>query len=431
MAIAGLAGLVSRVKLENYRAAIRNRGFFLLLVGRSVSWYGNALAPMAVVFAVLDLGLSVSAVSVAVLARSVPQLVFVLLGGALADRRKPQRLLVLGSVVAAASQAVLAGLLMGGVATLWMIAGLSAVNGVSAALAGPAAGSLFRSLVAEADWHASSVLDRSGQQLGLMLGLSTGGILIGWAGTGVAIAVDAATFAIATVCYLFMRPSTSVIASSQSTLIKHLIDGFGFLRRRTWLVAAMVQSLMTSVTVACCLQVIAGVVADETFGRAGLGVASSLQTAGAVIGLLLAGALSAARRLPGPILLGGLVGLPVLVLGIGPTVLNGNAMLLLVYATTMLIMGAATSVAGIWRNLFVLQNVDEEMMGRVTSYSLVASVGGLSLGEALAGPLSHLFGVSGALIAMAAAVAFITLWAATRRGVRALTYSSPNPASTR
>ena len=124
------------------------------------------------------------------------------------------------------------------------------------------------------------------------------------------------------------------------------------------------------------------------------------------------------------------MGLPVLVLGIGPTVLNGNSMLLIVYATTMLIMGAAMSVAGIWRNLFVLQNVDEEMMGRVTSYSLVASIGGLSLGEALAGPLSHLFGVSGALIAIAATVAFMTVWAATRRGVRTLTYSSSKPAST-
>ncbi|HEY9264495.1 MAG TPA: MFS transporter, partial [Mycobacterium sp.] len=238
------------MRLREYRAAVRNRGFVLMLVGRSVSWFGNALAPMAVVFAVLDLGLSVSAVSVAVLARSVPQLAFVLVGGALADRPKPRRLLVLGSMVAACSQACLALLLVHGVATLGMIAALSAVNGASAALAGPAAGSLFRALVAEGDWHASSVLDRSGQQLGLMLGMSTGGVLIGWAGSGVAIAVDAATFVVATVCYLFMRPPAEIASRAQPRLTSQLAQGFGFLRQRLWLIAVMLQSLMTSVTVA-------------------------------------------------------------------------------------------------------------------------------------------------------------------------------------
>ncbi|HEY9293734.1 MAG TPA: MFS transporter [Microlunatus sp.] len=415
------------MRLREYRAAVRNRGFVLMLVGRSVSWFGNALAPMAVVFAVLDLGLSVSAVSVAVLARSVPQLAFVLVGGALADRPKPRRLLVLGSMVAACSQACLALLLVHGVATLGMIAALSAVNGASAALAGPAAGSLFRALVAEGDWHASSVLDRSGQQLGLMLGMSTGGVLIGWAGSGVAIAVDAATFVVATVCYLFMRPPAEIASRAQPRLTSQLAQGFGFLRQRLWLIAVMLQSLMTSVTVACCLQVIAAVVADATFGRAGLGVASSLQTAGALVGLLLAGVVPAARRLPGPILLGGLVGLPVLVLGVGPALLGGPLALLLVYAVSMLIMGAATGIAGVWRNLFMLQNVDADMMGRVTSYSLVASVGGLSLGEALAGPLTSFLGTHGALILVFVVVALVALWAATRREVRAVVYTVPDP----
>lgn len=415
--------LADRMHLTRYRAAIHNRGFTLLLIGRSVSWYGKALAPMAVVFAVLDLGLSVSAVSIAVLARSLPQLAFVLLGGALADQRQPRRLLTAGSLTAACSQGLLALLLITGAASLWMIAVLSAVNGTAAAIAGPAAGSLFKAFVQESDRHASSVLDRGGQQLGLLLGMSTGGLLIGWAGAGVAIGVDAATFIIATGCYLFLPPPPVAGGRSPAGLIGQLVTGFAFLRQRVWLITVMVQSLMTSTTVACCLQVIAAVIADATFGRAGLGIASSLQTAGSVIGLVLAGVLPAARRLPGPLLLGGLVGLPVLVLGVGPMVLDDHVTLLLGYAASMLIMGTATGVAGVWRNLFLLHNVDADMMGRVTSYSLLASVGGLSLGEALAGPLCGAIGSQGALMLFGLIVVLVTVWTATRRDVREITYT--------
>ncbi|HEY9290668.1 MAG TPA: MFS transporter [Microlunatus sp.] len=411
------------MRWNDVRPVVHNRALVLLVLGRSISWYGNALAPMAIVFAILDLGLPVGAVSIAVLARSVPQLLLVLIGGTLADRWRSRQLLVLGSAVAGASQATMAVLLISGHGGLLWVAGLSVINGVSAALAGPAAGALFRSLVAEPEWKAASILERTGQQLGLMLGLSTGGILIGWAGAGAAIAVDALTFAVATGCFLIMRTPQSSQQPPPRSMLSQLSEGFGYLRRRRWLIMINIQSLITAVAFAGGLQVLAAVVADASFGRAGLGLASGCQTGGAVLGLVIAGALPAASRLGRPLLLGAVVALPLITLAVGPWLL-GNGPLVIVYVVAMLVTGAASGVAGIWKSVIVLGQVDQAMIGRVGSYGLLASIGGLPLGEALAAPLDASVGSTGGLLILAAIVVLVAIWAALSPAVRKLGYES-------
>ena len=407
-----------------YRAAVRNRNLTLLVVGRSVSWYGNALAPMALAFAVIDLGLSVGAVSAAVLARSVPQLLLVLVGGNLADRGRPRWLLVGGTGVAGLSQGALAAALITGHGSLAVIVGLSMINGASGALSGPASAALFRGVVPEQDWHAATVLQRAGQELGLMLGMSTGGLLIGMAGPGVAIAVDAGTFLVATICYLVLKAPGAVVTATGS-MLRQLVDGFDYLRRHPWLILLNLQSLTTMIAFACCLQVLAAVAADSTFGRAGLGIAGALQTAGSAVGVIIAGALPMATRLTRPVLLGSVVALPILVLAVGPW-WWGTDLLLVAFAAAMLLTGLALQVAGVWKGLFVLRHVDAAILGRVNSYGILASVGGLSLGEALAGPLHGLFGLSGALLIMVGVVLGLTAAVAASSDVRKVTYE-PSP----
>ena len=83
----------------------RSPAFRFLFVGRFVSYLGTAIAPVAVAFAVLDLGGSASDLGLVLAARSVPMIVFVLVGGVIADRLPRQFVLVASNGLSAVTQA--------------------------------------------------------------------------------------------------------------------------------------------------------------------------------------------------------------------------------------------------------------------------------------------------------------------------------------
>lgn len=67
-------------------APLRYAAFRRLAAGRLVNMVGNAVAPVALAFAVLDLTGSVRDLGLVVGARSLMNVLFVLFGGVLADR---------------------------------------------------------------------------------------------------------------------------------------------------------------------------------------------------------------------------------------------------------------------------------------------------------------------------------------------------------
>jgi MFS family permease len=361
---------------------------------------------MAVVFAVLDLGRPVSSVSLVVVARSAPQLAFVVFGGVIADRPRRRLVLIVASTIAALSQGTLACMVGFEHASLGVLMALSVINGTAAAMSGPAAGAIFRSIVSSEDWQRASVLDRGGMQLGLLLGLSSGGILISTLGPAFAIGVDAATFGVAGLCYLMLSdPGPS--GTTRAAFLEQLGSGFSYFRRRGWLVVITLQTLVTGVAFAAGLQVLAPVVADATFGRASLGVAGSFQVAGAMIGVALAGVLPNRSRLGCTITMSGAVAAPLMCFAIAPMI--SAQMLMIIFSMSMFVTGCCGELAGIWENVVTLRHVSPDMIGRVGSFMLLASIGGLPLGEAIAAPLHGLLGLRGAYLSLITVVLLVVL----------------------
>ena len=70
-----------------------HRRFRVLVGGRAVSMLGNAMAPVAIAFAVLDLTGSAAALGIVLAARSIPQVLFMLASGVIADRFDRARVL--------------------------------------------------------------------------------------------------------------------------------------------------------------------------------------------------------------------------------------------------------------------------------------------------------------------------------------------------
>src|SRR4051794_22268037 len=116
---------------------LRHRPFRWLLVGTTVNSLGNMIAPVAIAFAVLDLGGSATQLGLVVGSYALADVLAVLAGGVLGDRL-PRTTMMRGANLAAAGvQAVVALSLLGGWGSLWLLAAGGALNGALGSLAGP------------------------------------------------------------------------------------------------------------------------------------------------------------------------------------------------------------------------------------------------------------------------------------------------------
>src|SRR6059058_5689438 len=99
--------------------ALQEREFRLFFTGQLVSLIGDAITPFALAWAVLDLTGSASDLGYVIAAKTAPLVLFLLVGGVLADRL-PRRAVMLGADAARMIvQAATAALLLSGTAHIW------------------------------------------------------------------------------------------------------------------------------------------------------------------------------------------------------------------------------------------------------------------------------------------------------------------------
>ena len=133
---------MARPRIPESLAPLRDRRFAWYFGGRLISTTGSMMAPIAITFAVLDLTDSASALGAVLAARSIPLIVFMLIGGVVADRFSRSVVMQVSHLLSAATQGLVAVLLITGSAELWMIVVLEALNGTLSAFTFPA---MFRS----------------------------------------------------------------------------------------------------------------------------------------------------------------------------------------------------------------------------------------------------------------------------------------------
>ncbi len=151
-------------------APLRLAPFRNLAVGRVITMLGNAMAPIALAFAVLDLTGSARDLGLVVGARSLTNVVFLLFGGVVADRFPRQHVMVVSSVLAAVTQAAVAALVLTGSATIALLIGLAALNGLVSAFAFPAAAALMGQTVPDEIRKQANALSRLGIGAAMIVG---------------------------------------------------------------------------------------------------------------------------------------------------------------------------------------------------------------------------------------------------------------------
>ena len=230
--------------MNGFFGLIRHRNFRCLVLGGSVSSLGSSIAPVALAFAVLDLGGSAAELGLVVAAYALAEVVTVLFGGVLGDRL-PRQVMMQGSSAAAfLTQGVAAVALIGGWASIPLLTVIGIANGCLGALAGPSSSAMTRQTVPEADLPTAVAGRRLAQNAAQVLGFSAAGVLVAAFGSGWAIAIDAATFAVAAVCFGAIRVPAMPARELRPSMLGDLRDGAAEVFRHTWLWLLIGQALL-------------------------------------------------------------------------------------------------------------------------------------------------------------------------------------------
>jgi MFS family permease len=394
---------------------LRHRDFRWLLGGRFANFVGNAVAPVALAFAVLDLTGSVSDLGLVVGARSAANVALLLFGGVVADRL-PRAVVLRGSALAAAmTQAVVAALVLTGAASIGLLMALSAVNGAVAAMAFPASAALTPQTVPPSLVRQANAVLRLAVNSATVGGAAVGGALVAAVGPGWGIAVDAATFAVSGFCFTMIRvPDVHrALEAATASTVARLREGWGEFVSRQWVWAVVLMAMAGNAAYTGGVVVLGPAVADASFGRRGWGLALAVGTIGMVVGGLLALQWQPRHALRWGTALGVTWALPLLALGASPSWAT--------VAAAMFVSGVALEQFGIAWDVSLQQHVPHDRLARVYSYDAVGSFVAIPLGEVAVGPLAGRLGVEPTLVTCAAVVLVAVGAALCSPGVRSLT----------
>lgn len=393
-------------------APLRERDFRFLFLGRITSLFGSAIAPVALAFAVLDLTGSPTSLGVVLAARMIPQVIFLLVGGIVADRLPRQLVMVGANVVSGLAQLSVAALLLTGAATLWHLVALQLVAGASSAFFFPASSGIVPQTVPATMLQEANALLRLSMSSTQIVGAAAGGVLVAAVGSGWALAFDGATYLVAALFLGAIRlPAAARIEGSN--MLAELRDGWREFSSRTWLWSIVVAFGFINAAHSGASNVLGPTIArQELGGAAAWGFILSAQAAGLVLGgllmlwlrprrILLVGCAAVLLALPGLLLLS--VGAPTILI-----------------AAAYLLAGLGIEIFGVFWDTSLQQNIPQEKLSRVYSYDALGSLVLIPLGLVAAGPLAEAVGADETLWLAAATIGLGALAMLAVRDVRTL-----------
>lgn len=392
-------------------APLRSPIFAWYYASRSVNTLGSMMAGVALTFAVLDLTDSATALGQVLAARTIPLVLLLLYGGVISDRFSRTVVLQVANLASAATQGVIALLVLTGTAELWSLLALSAVNGAVSAISFPAMASVLPQLVSRDQLQPANALMSISRNGLSVLGPTVAALLVVTVGPGWALAVDAASWLVSALLLVPIRLPRPDRTRRTGT-VAELREGWTFFRTTTWLwVIVLAFGALNAITSGA-WNTLGPLVAQETIGRQAWGWALSAEAAG----LLVMAVITLRVPLQRPLLLGMLAMIPMagplFVLGIHPSVA-----LLVVMS---FVAGAGVEVFSLGWNLAMQEHIDEAMLSRAYSYDALGSFVAMPIGQLVAGPLAGSFGLEPVLVGAGVAYLAIVLLTLASRSVRDL-----------
>lgn len=376
------------------RDLVRNANYRRLFISRTVSNFGNGIAPIALAFGVLALpGASATSLSVVLAAQAVPVILVLPFGGVVADRLGRARVVATTDIVLSAVVMTTAILFLTGLASVPILAALGFLSGILNGLWYPAMGGLVPDVVPESHIQPANAYVSVAQNVGLIVGTATGGLLVAAFGSGIAIALDALTFLTAGLLVLSFRHVSQRHESGES-MTDDLVHGWRVFVSFRWAVVVVASYSVIVMVLRGSEEVLGPVLANEEYGGpSGWAVVLGCQSAGLLLGALVGSRIRVSR----PIAFGILVSftLPAWLLTLA------FAAPLVLVATFSFLWGVAIELFMVLWMTALQTNVPRESLSRVSSYDAMGSLMFGPIGLALAGPLVATVGLQAAFLGTA------------------------------
>lgn len=393
------------------------------------SYLGTAVAPVALVFAVLHMDASASGLGVVLASRTIPLVVFLLIGGVVADRFRRGHVLVVSHCVGGLAQGAAAWLLISGNADVGTLASLQVVGGAAAAFTVPATNGVIPQIVPTAHLQRANALLGATRHGTVIIGPSIAAGLIVTVGPGWGLAADAVCYLIAALFLTRLRLPPSSQKSSvdpcsnadgdgvdarveRSSFITDLREGWSVFAGRRWLWTVVTAFAFFNMAYACAVTTLGPVVATRTFGEVAWSVAMSVEA----VGFLAASALLFWVRLSRPLP----VGVMAMAGAIPPMLVLGAQPQAGLFIAVCLVAGFALELFSVGWMTGLHQHVPPAALSRVSSYDALGSLVAVPVGQLLAGPLSATVGLRGTILGCAAVGAIAALSPLASREVRTL-----------
>lgn len=360
-------------------------------MGQSVSGIGNQLTRIALPFQVYALTHSTLAIGVLTAVQLVPILAFALLAGSVVDAVDRRRLLLVTQVALAASSLALVILARDPAPSLPLLFAVAFVAASFGSIDQPARASVTPRLVPARRLPAAIALNQLNYQVASVVGPAAGGLLIAAVGLPAAYALDMVSFAASIATLLLMHPMPPLGAVMRPGLAA-VREGLRFAGTRRVILStfaidldAMIFGMPTSLFPALALDVFHA-------GPAGFGLLAAAPAAGALLGALLSGWVSAVRRIGRGVIIAVLVW-GVAITGFGLSVFSFPLALVLLG-----IAGAADVLSAVFRSTILQLETPDELRGRLTALHGLVVTSGPRLGDIEAAGVAAIIGAQASVV---------------------------------
>lgn len=399
------ASLLLETQAPASRHPLRISYFRNLWLGSTISILGDQFYLVALPWLVLQLTGSSLALGTILMVAAIPRAVLMLMGGAISDRISPRRILMGTASLRALLVALIAILAWLKVIQLWHLYGLAFAFGMADAFSFPAGQALMPSLVNAEQLPAANSAMQSSAQLCTLAGPAPAGVAIKRWGVPFAFFLDALSF-LFVIAALWKVPETFTPAphASKRNVWHSMLEGIRYVLRDPPLRSLMLLTASLNFCFAGPIIVGLATMAKFRFGSsAAFGTMLSAFSAGALLGMLLAGMWKQRRRR------GWVLILISAFLGLGLEAL-GFVQPLWADAAVLGLMGAASGFVNIQIVAWMQARVDRQLRGRVMSVLMFGAVGLAPISLAFAGAvaqlhLSLMFVVAGLLVLLCAVIA--------------------------
>lgn len=373
------------------RDLLRERSFTVYFVASFISNTGTFMQSLGVPFVLYRLTGSNTWVGAGVLANWAASLLVTPAAGLISDRLNRRVILMWSNAVQLIAAAGLWLLAQHNALTPWRMMAPLILGGLAAGFQYAPSQALLPLLVPHEHRVAGMRLFNVQFTLARALGPALAGLVLHAWGVRTTFAVNALSFVVVVVALLFVRERQTPRTKTEGTWNRQFIDGARYLLKRP----AMARGILTGFVVAFCgsgtVQLAAGIAAEifhVDSDRLGLLVAAfGLGASAASVCLLLAGARW--RRSVATIFGGACYALGIFVVVATRSFAIG--------ALGFAVMGSGHVCAGTSISTSLHAQVDERYRGRLTSFYLIALLGGSPLGALVWGALGDHIGLRRAL----------------------------------